>query len=977
MSDQDTQPTFKSLLFSALSFTFSNKKQLAIIILTFLLPFLIFFPILFIGLSVQSTFLLEYQSLHPLESDAIPSVTYFPGYDQRMNSSLIPLNLLSSIDRDLEDIIFLSHLEEFIAGYLTNFHIQLMFYLDENFYHINGLFIQNESLVQLSNNFELPTIIPQLVNEIVLVKKTDYHEEILLESHSIGDNVSISPFTYEETEILFNNTFIIDPLNATVINIFNINDFFEKRLEFENPFTYAFMKNSLMAPSNNAFFIHSITFLPEFLQQLTKLLGSEASLNVQFLYDFSTFKITNLNKIHQHARDMDKLSGFSYYHDFEAHVTTELEDFLDSFRIDISLQWLRMFSIALPVLIFSLIILWISFSSNLNQLSDIYANFMTRGFSRKTIFRIFTISRFIEIGIACLAAFILAFPISYVVISIISSFLKSGFLKLNLISVGFVLIPSLLFFLFIFIFALVNLLILNRRVEKHFPDRLSSFKVATTGSTTIQNLVIGLSSLFSLTMMSFLFILDYYIKSDYSTSSEVSFILIIFEYIFISISVFCILMLIINIIVKQLIKTSRSIWKKISKRFSIIFHNLSLTFQHHKRQSLFIAITFCVFLQSLLIPLYLSQHAADSAKFSLGSDLSVQLENTSYTASFLTTTSTIPSISSASNYSLVQLSIFDTDYQVLVLPDSFATAIFFTDRLDYGFEQNTFTGFLNSNNSIFIQSDDRFLKNHIISSNNSINLLFDNNSASDDEAISKNFVVYGQFHIFPILFNDFDYQKYQSFSYYYLEPIPFLIMSESSFKSILPYRNDLSLTITDQAIILKLTKQSNLNAVLQELELLSYQLSYQTWLDVYPKFLPTFSASIFALATISWFLIGLSFLVISFVLVQDMLKTRQEKILVFRYRGYSRNNISRIFLVEHLIILFIAVPLGCGVGIASFIYLLYILKPEQWILNLTHYSKYSLILVGVLLVLTALDILIRYFYQRRFLDFHPTIMEGV
>ncbi len=200
MSDQKSSSTFKSLLYSALSFTFSDKKQLLFSILSFMLPFLLFFPILAISLSVQSSFLVEYQALHSLEQDEQDSVGYYFSSSYLTNTTNIPSNLLAEIDRDIADIIYYSNLGDYINGYLSDCDAQLQYYSEGIIQNANMLFIQNESLQQISKYFEIKDAIPNSFNECILVQKTDLSEYTTPEySYSIGDNISILPFAYEST----------------------------------------------------------------------------------------------------------------------------------------------------------------------------------------------------------------------------------------------------------------------------------------------------------------------------------------------------------------------------------------------------------------------------------------------------------------------------------------------------------------------------------------------------------------------------------------------------------------------------------------------------------------------------------------------------------------------------------------------------------------------------------------------------------
>ncbi len=969
--------SIKSLLYCAFSFTFSDKKHLLFSILSFMLPFLLFFPILFIGLSVQSSFLLEYQSLHPLEGDEQHSIGYFFSNSYLTNTSNIPSNLIAEINRDIDDIIFNSNLDKYIDGYISNCDAQLQYYSEGEIASSNILFIQNESLNQISKYFEIINEIPISFDECILVQKNDLPEQTTLEyTYSIGDTISILPFVQEESELIVNNTFVIDPFNVSISNIFNTNDFLlESIIEEENPFLFKILDYYTSFISDQPLLLLSINYLTDFFHAFPKLLSSEIEIHIQFLYDFSSLKIADLKEVYNSAENLPDLSGFSYYHDLSASVTLELADFMIHFKRDIQQQWFRLFAIGFASLVFSLFILWLSFSSNTLKLSDIYANFITRGFPRSTILKIFTISRFIEISSSCFLALILAVPLTYLNLGIISGITKASSLTLNLISFGMAFVPSLLFFIFLFVFSFVNLVILLRKVEKFYPNRLSSFTATTSGSTKTQILVIGLTSLFSLLAMTALLIIKNLLNLQTVLDSEIVFIFDIFLYISISITIICLLFILINSLLKQLVKLSQSLWKKASKKFSIVLHNLSLAFQHHKKQSFFIALSFLIFIQAFLIPLYISQHATYSAKFDLGSDVSIHLENPSNTASLLSDISLFPSVHSAANYSLVQLSIFDVDYQVLVISPTFGSTVSYSRDYNLGITIDDLEGFSDAPNSILTQSEDLFINRRIVSDseNNSIMLGFNNNTADDEQLVEKEFQVFDMYSIFPILLNDYQLSTF----HFEKNSIPFLVMTESAFQTVLQHNEDISVILIDEAVIIKVKKQSEMNALLLALQSIPYSIDHTTWMDVYPDYLPTFATSIIALSIVTGIFGGISFFIIGIVLVQDMINARREKILVLRYRGFSIKTISRNFLVEYLLILLLILPISIGAGIGSLVFLLRVLiKAENWILNVPFYAQFSLYLVIILLSLLGADILIRHFYQKKFFEFQPSIMEG-
>ncbi|MGC9777686.1 MAG: hypothetical protein HZR80_00425 [Candidatus Heimdallarchaeota archaeon] len=915
--------------------------------------------------------------MHPLEQDEQNSIGYYFSSSYLTNTSNIPSNLLTEIDKDIADIIFYSNLGDYIDGYLSNCDAHLQYFSEGSISPANILFIQNESLQQISKYFEITNVVPNSFNECILVQKTDLSGYSMPEySYSIGDNISILPFAYEESELIVNNTFVIDPLNVSVSNIFNTNDFLlDGVIKDKNPFLFKVLNYYIDFVSEQPLLLLPLGYMTDFFHSFPILLSSEIGIHIQFLYDFSSLKITDLKEVYKSAENLPDLSGFSYYHDLSADVTPELADFMTLFRKNIQQQWFRLFAIGLASIVFSLFILWLSFSSNTLKLSDIYANFMTRGYSRKTILNIFTISRFIEISISCLIALIFTVPLTYLNLEIISSITKASSLTLNLISFSAVFVPSLLFFIFLFTFSVVNLVMLVRKVEKFFPNRLSSFTATTSGSTKTQMIVIGLSGLFSLLSMTSLLIIRNFVENQGVLGSEILFILDIFLFIFISIVIFCLLFILINSLLKQIVKLSHSLWKKGTKKFSIILHNLSLAFQHHKKQSFFITLSFLLFIQSFLVPAYLSQHATNSAKFDLGSDVAIQLENPSNTSYLLSDMSGIPSVQSAANYSLVQLSIFDIDYQVLVISQTFGSTISYSKDYDLGIVKDGLEEFSDTPNSILTQSEDVFLNSRIVygSESNSIVLGFNNISADDEQFIEQEFKVFDKFHLFPLLLNDYQLSTY----HFEKNSIPFLVMTESAFQVILQHNEDISIVSLEEAIIIKLNKQSEMQTFLQALQSTPYSIIHTTWIDVYPDYLPTFATSIIALSITTGVFVGISFFIVGIVLVQDMLNTRRERILVLRYRGFSVKTISSNFLFEYLFVLLLILPISCGAGIGSLVYLLRVLiKAENWILKVPYYSQFSLYLSVILVALIGVDILIRHFYQKKFFEFQPSIMEG-
>lgn len=239
--------------------------------------------------------------------------------------------------------------------------------------------------------------------------------------------------------------------------------------------------------------------------------------------------------------------------------------------------------------------------------------------------------------------------------------------------------------------------------------------------------------------------------------------------------------------------------------------------------------------------------------------------------------------------------------------------------------------------------------------------------------ISLSCNVSGNFQLFPILLNDY----LLSFIDRPAIVIPFLVLSESSYGILLQHSQWIDIKILDEAFIIKLKKQSAITPFLQTIEALPIQTSAKSYLDSFQSYLPTFSTSILALSIVSGFFAGISFFIVSIILVNDLLLSRREKILVLRYRGVSLAKISRDFLGEYLLILLLVIPLGVGAGIGILIYLLRdLVRAEFWVLTVPHYYYYTIYFSVILLAGIVIDILIRNVIQRRFFVFHPSIMEG-
>jgi len=967
--------SFKALFYSAFSFSFSDKRQLTFNLLSFMLPFLLFFPTLFTGLSVQSSFLPEYQTLHALEQDDYYSLYYMMSESYLSNTSNIPSDLLKNIDKDVTEIISYSNLEGYITDRLMLCKAEMQFFAQGTFAPLTALFLENETLMQASKYFVFETI-PVAYNEVILVRNTDLPTDEYDYSYAIGDNISILPFSLEIDDVFINNTFLINPLNASISNYFSVNDFLlEGRLSTENPFLHHALSSNLESISQYPLLLAPIDYLTDFFHYFPALLYSEISINVQFLYDFSSFKISQLKDLYKTAENLPKLSGPSYYHGLFANVSPELAEFMAAFKSEIRQQWFRLIAIGLLVTVFSIAILWFSVSTNILKTSDIYTNFLTRGFSRKTILKIFSVARFLELALSAFGALLFAFPITYGNLAIITLLLKSHFLPLQLISFTTVFLPSLLFFIIIFGFSLISLVILLKQVEASFPNRLSSISTHTKNTSKMQLLIFSLMATFGLIGLTSFLLIKRFLSAQEDLTSSLSFILNIFSYLFIAIVVVCVLFILINILLLKVVTTAQALWEKVSKKFSILLHNLSFAFRHQRKQSFFIGLFFLILLQSFILPAYLTQHAANSARFMLGSDVSFCLEQPSITETFISDVSSLPSVSSTANYSFIQLTIYNVVYQVLVVSPTFGSTVAYTKEYHLGITKNSLEKFCNRTNAILTQSKDYFLNNRIEveQGDNLLTLGINNLSASENEFINVDFTVLGTFDRFPILLND---QELMDAQYEEGRTVPFLVMTEGGFKTILLHQKDISIVRIEEAVLVKLEKQIEVKQFLQEVETLGYSYLPTTWIDLYPKYLPTFSTSIFALSITSGVFATISFFITNIVLTREELNNRREKILVLRYRGTPIRNISKGFLLEYLLLLVLMFPIGCAAGIGTLTFLLKILvKADNWVLEVPYFSKISVCLSVLIVVIIGIDVSIRYFYLKKFLNFQPSIRE--
>jgi hypothetical protein len=718
-------------------------------------------------------------------------------------------------------------------------------------------------------------------------------------------------------------------------------------------------------------------YLLEFLQSFSKFPANEAHISIQFQYDFSSFQITNLRKLVKQANQMQGLSGISYNHQLEITVTSELFDFLTNFKSNLMQQWFRLGAFAFPAIGFVLFVIWLVFSYNRNKLSDTFINFMTRGFPKKIIIQIFLLSRLLYLVIACLLSLAISFPITYLIISILSVFLQNGYLTLNLVSFGAVFLPILVLFLILLFYSYCNLLFLNKQIKHFFPDRLQSFNVSKNQKSNIQNIASILIGLFSIAGIISILVIGSYLRQQLGNNYQISFIVNVFLYVLLSILSFSFFAFFVNTFLKKITFFGASIWRRFSKRFSIILHNFSLSFKQHKKQAIFLALILCLLLPSFLISSYYTQYAFDSAHFSIGSDMVVYLENPNETSAFLSDLSSQSYIQSAANYSIYQTVIFDKNYQLLVLSENFSQTFFYSNDISYGITLGQLLSFQKKNDSLLIHSRDQFLENRITNVLNQKQLVlgFNNKSAGFGNYIGNIFDVYGSFYRFPTFLDDQKLLTYENENP--VTNIPFIITSEICFQNKILSLEDITLISIQKGIIIKLNNGKQVRQIQNELKGLSYTFNSNLWIDNYLSYFPPFAASILSLCVLIWIFIALSSIFISIVLVQNVLKSRMDKVLVLRYRGFSENSISKIFLVEHMLILFTITPFGIGIGFGlTFFAIRRLIKPNVWTIVIPYYARFTWMLIGIILIIEIIELVIRYFLMKRFLSGNITKIGG-
>ncbi|MGC9777683.1 MAG: hypothetical protein HZR80_00410 [Candidatus Heimdallarchaeota archaeon] len=114
--------------------------------------------------------------MHPLEQDELYSVDYYFSSSYLTNTTNIPSNLLAEINRDIADIVYYSNLGDYINGYLSDCDAQLQYFSEGIILPANIIFIQNESIQQISKYLEITSSVPDFFNECILVQKTDLSE---------------------------------------------------------------------------------------------------------------------------------------------------------------------------------------------------------------------------------------------------------------------------------------------------------------------------------------------------------------------------------------------------------------------------------------------------------------------------------------------------------------------------------------------------------------------------------------------------------------------------------------------------------------------------------------------------------------------------------------------------------------------------------------------------------------------------------
>ncbi|MHA1400796.1 MAG: hypothetical protein ACTSQE_10665 [Candidatus Heimdallarchaeaceae archaeon] len=972
--NKDNSKIIKSIFYISFDFIYSNKKRFFLSLLSYLLPFLFFFPILFVGLSIQSSFLIDFESRFPLVEDDLDSLQYYFTDYYTTNTSQIPYDLLDRVFKDIDDIIDLSNLEKYIKGYYIYCKASLFFYYKNNFLPLTFLFCDNNTLSQLSNYLVMQNNSLNTFTEAILIRNTDSSKNFLPEL-SIGDNISIMPQSHEEEKLITNNSFLFPPLICNVNNFFEVNSFIlENVINKNHPFTSNFISRYFNEIENELIFLQNLDFLVYVLKYFPTLLLSEISFHVQFIYDFSEYKYQDLKIIEQQAKTIEELSGFSRYHQLKTRLLPELSNFLSLYHKHIQRQWLRIFAFCLPTFLFSLYVLWISFSSNQQNLADAYSNLMIKGFSQKKIIGLFLTSHVFVIIFSSAISLIVSIPIAYFLLKIIADSIKISALNLRLVSFGSVFIPFCLLFLVLILFSLYHLIHLYKKVERYFPQPINSVIVVSTNSSShTQTVVATLTTIFSIIGIGAIFLINKYIKEQTGTiTSELSLLLNIFLYVLIILGTFGVLYVAITSILARIISFSNKIWKRSSSNLALVFHNLSLAFRHHKNQILFIALNVMIITQSLLFPMYLSKNTEDSSKFYLGSDASIKLNNNNETSAFLKDVSLFPYIVSISNYSIVQVKIFDMDYRILVISKSFASTVFYSKNYDFGFTLSELDKLFDFNNSIMVQSKDiiNIMKQTNDEGDVTVELNYNNMTVNGTQYKQK-YHVCGSFNIFPILLNDNQLSSYNQGKF-----CPFLVMTDRAFSNIYKYKDEIMINVITSAIIVKIDSKSNIQKLQFDLDSLPYLLYCETWLDVYSKYLPSFAIGIVSLFIISGFFALVSFLGVSIIFTQDLINERQSKILVLRYRGFSKTRISHLFLIEYLLILSLILPFCIIATVGISVYALILLQAETWILNLTYYSRITLLIFFTLVFLFGLDFVIRHFIQRKYIEFHPSIMEG-
>lgn len=888
---------------STLYFPFQKFTKSIFLFSTYLLLFLVFFGFFMISICIQSSFIGSYYSTHPLELSSPDSVVYTFSSVLNYNNSNIPVNILSQLNSSINNFLEISGLSpyvdryEYYISFMYVYHyynqtltIPTIFLPDSLFKVLNPLFINQNFSV---NTFPFSGIFSYFPSSADL--------ELHFTSSIIGNNLTLLPVNpyYNITSDCL--------LNLTISNFFTIDDFtINHYLMTKSPLLYRIFIDFGI---NTNSYTYSL-FLPfsELYSVITYYQSDYLpfhNINVQFYYNFCSVCYSDYKKLYSLAAHLDEFSGYSEDFLFKVQVSNELSTFMDHLQTELNYEWWSLFCFSFPLVLFSFYCVWLSLDSQKGDLKNIFAVSILKGFPQFLVFRGLFIFYFLLIALASIIGYILAIGLNYITVFFLNHYHLTAFpISFSVPLNSVVIITFFSIFGVIFLLTALFLIFYYKNVQHNISKLVSrgDFYVKAKVPLLFQLIAILIGSM-SLIWLIYISILYKSLSFHLGNNEEIKFFTLASNYIIGIVSTFSILLFLLPIFLSVLINFLHKLSFEFAASIGFFFRSLIANFAQFRKQSFLNLIAIFLVFQSIIIPTHLYFRTQDSAKFSLGADISVNTNNATTVEQLLPILGTDSYISSYGNYTLLSTTISDNPYYILSLSPNAIQTLFLPTYYAYGFTYEQLLQLQDRKPVVLLNKEDPILRSlHNRDDHKAIFLSFNNLTALPKiDYITKESYIAGTVDLFPII------SKNNSVSG------SFIICSEFLLKELLNMRNFIHLSIIEQNIIANVHEIQHIDELKNNLTIFSL-VSVVSWLDLLPSYQPLFSGGIFSLFIFSTISALIFLISLGCYQTRDYILTQQDVIMALKNRGFQEREIFTYYLLQWIFHSIIISPIAVLMG---------------------------------------------------------------